>query len=48
MQSVLNEAAQSAGKPRLEWIRDEALTLSPTSDGAAEIHLRGGRRLLAE
>ena len=48
VQAVLNKAAQSTGKPRLEWIRDEAQTLSLTTDGAAEIHLRGGRRLLAE
>jgi uncharacterized NAD(P)/FAD-binding protein YdhS len=47
VQAVLNEAAQSTGKPRLEWIRGEALTLSPTGDGAFEIHLRGGRQLLA-
>ena len=46
VQSVLNEATQSVGKPRLEWIRDEALALSPTSDGLTEIHLGGGRRLL--
>jgi uncharacterized NAD(P)/FAD-binding protein YdhS len=46
VQAVLNEAAQSAGTPRLQWIRDEALTLSPT-DGATEIRLRSGRRLLA-
>ncbi len=48
VQAVLHEATQSAGKPRLEWIRDEALTLSPISDGATEIHLRSGRRLLAD
>jgi uncharacterized NAD(P)/FAD-binding protein YdhS len=48
VQAVLNDAAQSAGKPGLEWIRDEVLTVSPTSDGATEIHLRGGRRLLAD
>jgi uncharacterized NAD(P)/FAD-binding protein YdhS len=48
VQSVLNEATQSASKPRLEWIRDEALALSPTSDGLTKIHLGGGRRLLAE
>ena len=48
VQSVLNEATQSAGKPRLEWIRDEALALSPISAGLTEIHLGGGRRLLAE
>jgi uncharacterized NAD(P)/FAD-binding protein YdhS len=47
VQAVLNEAAQSAGNSRLEWIRDEALSLTPTSDGASEIHLGGGRRLLA-
>jgi uncharacterized NAD(P)/FAD-binding protein YdhS len=46
-QAVLNEAAQSPGKPRLEWIRDETLTLSSAGDGAIDIHLRGGRRLLA-
>ena len=45
---MLNEAAQSAGKPRLEWIRDEALTLSPTTDGATEIQLSGGRCLAAD
>jgi uncharacterized NAD(P)/FAD-binding protein YdhS len=48
VQSVLNEVAQSPGKPRLEWIRDEALALSPTSDGATEIRLRSGHRLLAD
>jgi uncharacterized NAD(P)/FAD-binding protein YdhS len=48
VQAVLNEAAQSAGKPRLEWIRDEALTLSPTTDGLTEVRLRSGRRLLAD
>jgi uncharacterized NAD(P)/FAD-binding protein YdhS len=47
VQAVLNETAQSTGKPRLEWIRDEAITLSPTAAGTTEIHLRGGRRLLA-
>jgi uncharacterized NAD(P)/FAD-binding protein YdhS len=47
LQAVLNEAAQSAGKPRLKWIRNEAHALSPTPDGATEVHLRGGRRLLA-
>jgi uncharacterized NAD(P)/FAD-binding protein YdhS len=47
VQSVLNEAAQSAGEARLEWISDEALTLSPVGDDAIEIQLRGGRRLLA-
>ena len=48
VQAVLNQAAQSAGKQELEWIRDEAVTLSPTSDGTTEIHLRGGRRVLAD
>ncbi len=47
VQAVLNEAAHSAGKPRLEWIRDEAVDLSPTSNGATEIYMRSGRRLLA-
>jgi uncharacterized NAD(P)/FAD-binding protein YdhS len=47
VQAVLNQAAQSAGKPRLEWIRDEAHALSAAPDGATEINLRGGRRLLA-
>ena len=37
VQAVLNEAAQSAGKPRLNWIRDEAVALSPTRAGATEI-----------
>ena len=48
VQAVLNESTQSAAKSRLEWIKDEALTLSPTNDGATEIQLRGGRRLLAD
>jgi uncharacterized NAD(P)/FAD-binding protein YdhS len=48
VQAVLNEAAQAAGKARLEWIRDEAITLSPTADGTTEIYLRGGGRLLAD
>jgi uncharacterized NAD(P)/FAD-binding protein YdhS len=48
VQSVLNQAAQSAGKQQLEWIRDEAVTLSSTSQGMTEIHLRGGRRVLAD
>ena len=47
-QSALNRAAQSAGKQQLEWIRDEAVTLSLTSQGMTEIHLRGGRRVLAD
>ncbi len=47
VQSVLNEAAQSAGRPRLNWIRDEVVDLSPTSAGATEIRLRSGRRLHA-
>ena len=48
VQAVLNEAAQSTAEPRLEWIRDEAHTLSPTTDGATEIELDGGRRLVAD
>jgi uncharacterized NAD(P)/FAD-binding protein YdhS len=48
VQAVLNEAAQSAGKQRLEWIRDEAFALSPTNAGTTEINLRSGRRLLAD
>jgi uncharacterized NAD(P)/FAD-binding protein YdhS len=48
VQAVLNEAAQSAGRRRLQWIKDEAVTLGPTSAGTTEIHLRGGRRLLAD
>jgi len=48
VQAVLNEAAQFADRQRLEWIRDEAITLSPTSAGTTEILLRGGRRLLAD
>jgi uncharacterized NAD(P)/FAD-binding protein YdhS len=46
VEAVLNEAAQSAGEPRLEWLGDEAVDLSPTS-GVTEIRMRSGRRLLA-
>lgn len=48
VQAVLNEAAQPGGGRRLEWIRDEALSLSRTSVGVSEIHLRSGRRVLAD
>src|SRR5258708_34930691 len=48
VQAVLNEAAQSAGKQRLEWVSDEAFTLSPTNAGTTEINLRSGRRLLTD
>jgi uncharacterized NAD(P)/FAD-binding protein YdhS len=48
VQAILTEATELAGNSRLEWIRDEALTLSPASEGAPEIHLRGGRRVLAD
>jgi uncharacterized NAD(P)/FAD-binding protein YdhS len=48
VQAVLNEAAQLAGKRRLAWIRDEALTLAPASDGTMQIHLRRDHRVLAD
>lgn len=48
VQAVLNEAAQVAGRQRLEWIRDEAVRLSPTGAGVTEINLRSGRRVLAD
>jgi uncharacterized NAD(P)/FAD-binding protein YdhS len=48
VQSVLNEAVQSQGKEQLEWIKDEAVTLSYTSDAATNIRLRSGRNLRAD
>jgi uncharacterized NAD(P)/FAD-binding protein YdhS len=48
VQCVLNQAAQSAGKLRLEWIKDEAVTLARTGDGATKIQLRSGHSLRAD
>ena len=48
VEDVLNEAVQFAGSRRLEWVTDEALKLSPTGDGALELNLRCGRRVLAD
>jgi uncharacterized NAD(P)/FAD-binding protein YdhS len=48
VQSVLNEAAQSRGEEQLEWIKDEAVTLSYSNDAATKIQLRSGRNLRAD
>jgi uncharacterized NAD(P)/FAD-binding protein YdhS len=47
-QAALNQAAQSGGGHRLEWITDEALSLSRTSAEVWEILLRSGRRVPAD
>ncbi len=48
VQSILNEAVQSRGAEQLEWIKDEAVTLAYSSDGATKIQLRSGRNLRAD
>ena len=48
VEAVLNQVARSAGRQRLEWLKDEALKLSPTRNGTIEINLGSGRRVLAD
>jgi uncharacterized NAD(P)/FAD-binding protein YdhS len=48
VEAVLDEAARSAGRERLQWIRDEAVAISPSAGGATEVHLRRGYGVLAD
>ncbi len=48
VEALLNEALTSNGRGRLQWIKDETIGLSPTGDGAVEIVLQSGKRLLAD
>jgi uncharacterized NAD(P)/FAD-binding protein YdhS len=48
VQDVLNEAAHLAGDHRMEWLKDEALKVLPTSDGTTNVELESGRVLWAD
>jgi uncharacterized NAD(P)/FAD-binding protein YdhS len=48
IEALLNDAMRSNGSGSLQWIKDETIGLSPTGDGAVEIELRSGKRLLAD
>jgi uncharacterized NAD(P)/FAD-binding protein YdhS len=48
VEAILNAAVGSAGPQRLEWLQDEALKIAPTDNGAVEINLGSGHRLLAD
>ena len=46
--TIFSEAIFSAGKRRLQWIRDEARAISAIDNGKIEIRLCSGTRVLAE
>ena len=46
--TIFSEAIFSAGKRRLQWIRDEARAISAIDNGKIEIRLGSGARVLAE
>jgi len=48
VEETLREAAASGGRSRLEWLKDQALGLTPAGDGALEIRLSSGSRVRAD
>jgi uncharacterized NAD(P)/FAD-binding protein YdhS len=46
--SILSKAVQSNGQGRLRWKKDDALGVSPLSNGEIEVRLRSGDRILAD
>jgi uncharacterized NAD(P)/FAD-binding protein YdhS len=41
IQAVLDEAVHTGGEQRLQWVKDEALRVSPTGDGTLNVALSG-------
>ena len=48
IQAVLDEAVHTGGEQRLQWVKDEALRVSPTGDGTLNVALESGRVVRAD